>query len=870
MNYFPFFMPIDNKKVLIVGGGRIAEHKLKKICMFTADITLIAEEFLFDVTGLYAIHKSWEPGDLDGFDVCIAATDDRAVNRQIGDICHEKNILVNVVDDREACDFIFPAMVKRGDVTVAISTNGVSPGLAKELRIKAEKDIPEDIAETAREMGQKRHQNKITIATRGSALAMAQTEIVKKLLEEQGVTVDIKQVVTTGDKDRKSALSKIGGRGVFVKEVERALLDGEADIAVHSGKDLPSELADGLIIAATPRAGSDRDMLISTTEKPHTIGTGSLRRIEQLKKVFPYSEFKSIRGNLDTRIKKLRSGEVDAIVVAQAGVERLDIDTSDLYTRVFTDDECLPAATQGIIAIECLKKRKDLIPVLDAINDKPTFKRFKEEREIVRGIGADCTTPLAVRCYPEDNRTLVRNMTPVEKLKGMVYITGAGPSYDLLTLRAESVIKKADVIVYDDLIDKSILAIAEPGTKLISVGKRLGSHKATQDEINSLIVGLAESGRVVVRLKGGDPYVFGRGGEEAEALKEAGADFEVIPGISTAIAVPEHFGIPVTNRGTARTFSVTTGHTCDGSEAKSGSRIYLMGMTHLHQIVEQLLAEGLSADTPAAVMSRAFSSNEKVVRGTLSDIEEKAEGLAMPGIIFVGDNAALDFSRKRKRTVTVTGTESFCERGRKALEEAGFEVKTLSHLFVTPRKFAQDFSEKSILVFTSANGVEVFFKGYSGDIRSLASMQFAVIGQATANALAGHGIYPDITPEKYSSDALADEIISQNSGEKVYLLRAENGSPVLFKKLVSAGIDTENRVTYDISVRQELLKDYVCDTDFIVFGSANGVKTFEGGGASVGSARVICIGAIAAKAYGKQCIVPEKADFNSIVEAIRS
>ncbi|MDD6569293.1 MAG: hydroxymethylbilane synthase, partial [Acidaminococcus sp.] len=198
---------------------------------------------------------------------------------------------------------------------------------------------------------------KLIIATRGSKLALAQTEIVQALLQREQVETEIHTITTAGDRDRIHALVKIGGRGVFVREIERELLSGEADLAVHSAKDLPYELAPGLVIAGTPKAADPRDALVSLKGKELTgsfvIGTGSPRRIAEVRPLFPQAVFRDIRGNVTTRLHKLERGEYDAIVLAMAGLERMDVDASAYDIRPFDVEQVMPAGCQGIIAVEC-------------------------------------------------------------------------------------------------------------------------------------------------------------------------------------------------------------------------------------------------------------------------------------------------------------------------------------------------------------------------------------------------------------------------------------------------------------------------------------------------------------------------------------
>ncbi|WP_423793414.1 uroporphyrinogen-III C-methyltransferase [Methanocaldococcus indicus] len=232
---------------------------------------------------------------------------------------------------------------------------------------------------------------------------------------------------------------------------------------------------------------------------------------------------------------------------------------------------------------------------------------------------------------------------------GKVYLVGAGPGdKELITLKAINILKKADVIVYDALINKEILNYAKEGAELIYVGKRKDKHTLKQEEINKLLVKKAKEGKIVVRLKGGDPFIFGRGGEEILELKKNNIPYEVVPGVTSAIAVPEVFGIPLTHRGVAKSLTIVTGHEMEGenkvdfSKFQADTLVILMGISNLDKIVNQLL-KSRSENTPIAIITNAFFGNEKIVKGTLKDILEKAkkEDIKPPGIIVVGDVVSL-------------------------------------------------------------------------------------------------------------------------------------------------------------------------------------------------------------------------------------
>ena len=241
---------------------------------------------------------------------------------------------------------------------------------------------------------------KLILAARGSLLSRAQVELVRKLLADCGVETEFLVVKTKGDKDRVRALKEIGGDGLFVREVERALLEGIADVAVHCGKDLPYQLAEGLEIVCVPNAASAADCLIWPEGKEQrdlsVIGSGSARRVMELQKLLPDAVCKEIRGNINTRIEKLRQGQYDAIVLAKAGLDRLNPDLSGLCVREFAPEEMIPAACQGILALECRSDDETTQEILSRINNTAAMRRFRTERKLFCRMKADCATALGM------------------------------------------------------------------------------------------------------------------------------------------------------------------------------------------------------------------------------------------------------------------------------------------------------------------------------------------------------------------------------------------------------------------------------------------------------------------------------------------
>lgn len=475
MKLFPFFENIEGKIFLIIGGGKVARGKAVRLSHFGADILVLAPETEIEGTyletqtypgdsgsgaewskddcrrirelvrrteGICILKKEFEEKDLLLADYVIAATNDREKNAAAAGACRRQGILVNVVDDPQLCTFIFPSLIKRGSLTVGITTGGSSPTASRLLREQIEELLPQEteeilarmellrnrwktcpsakakknanrralirLLETGNQaadeeleeiMAQEREKNWV-IATRGSALALTQAEIVRVLLKEKGIESEIHIVTTGGDRDRMHPLSEIGGKGVFVKEIEKELLSQRADIAVHSGKDLPYELARGTVVAGIPKAADGRDCLITrkgtVLSGKLRIGTGSPRRILQLKRLLPEAVAAPVRGNIDTRLGKLREGSYDGILLAKAGLDRLQPDLADLDVRIFSQEEMLPAACQGILAVQCRKEDSARRQILKEISDPDTFRRFMAERYMLRLLKAECTDPVGV------------------------------------------------------------------------------------------------------------------------------------------------------------------------------------------------------------------------------------------------------------------------------------------------------------------------------------------------------------------------------------------------------------------------------------------------------------------------------------------
>lgn len=441
----------------------------------------------------------------------------------------------------------------------------------------------------------------------------------------------------------------------------------------------------------------------------------------------------------------------------------------------------------------------------------------------------------------------------------MVYLIGAGPGDPgLITVKGLEIIKQCDTIIYDRLGTYQLLEMVKPDCRRIYVGKQAGSHYKKQPEINEILVEEGRKGNMVVRLKGGDPFVFGRGGEEVTALLEAGIPFQVIPGITSAVAVPEVCGIPVTHRGTSRSFHVITGHKrADIHRSdedvlndyayirnQEGTSVFLMGLNRLPQIMERLVQTGAEEHTPVAVISKGTMPGQQIVRGDIQSIADKVNDakLESPAIIVVGENAALDFTAPNRGPlqnvhVGLVGTPKLREKMRVAIDALGGQSYSIVDMSVEQteekdrlRVALEHIEDYSWLAFTSQNTITLFFKWlreWNIDVRKLAHLKIAVVGAGTRDALRSEGYIADYVPDEYTTSALAMGLANvMNDGEKLLLPRAVQGSETMLDILDKGGVTYEEIPVYDVVGRRMESIQYLKDLDVITFVSASGVRGF--------------------------------------------
>ncbi len=816
----------------------------------------------------------------------------------------------------------------------------------------------------------------LRFGTRGSRLALMQTRYVMDRLSAGAPGLSFSEVIikTLGDRVTDQPLFKVGGQGLFIKELEQALIDDRVDLAVHSLKDMPFQLGRGLILAATGPREDPRDVLISARglsfaelPKGSLIGTSSLRRRAQIAALRPDLKFCDLRGNIDTRLRKLDDEHMDAIVLAAAGLIRLGLEYR--ITEFFPVDKIIPAAGQGILGIEC--RRSDIErfrTILAGFDDPASESCALAERAFLGRIQGGCQVPVGVFASRENERIhviaflgavegLILARTEVDggsdeaerlgliaaenllkeagleavprakkrepgtpnsvneasgiasdiapggdvtaipaaskgagespqilpKASGKVFLVGAGPGHPgLITVRGLELVRNADSIVHDQLGAPGFLAAAREDAELIDVGKRSADHTLPQEGINELLVQKAREGKMVVRLKGGDPLIFGRGGEEMEALAGANVDFEVVPGVSSAVAGPAFAGIPTTHRGFSPAVAFVTGHEADLKgkstipwESLSGidSLVFLMGVKNLSEIARNLIGNGKSPHTPVAVIENATSPRQRTVVGTLANIPIRASEahIKPPALIVVGPAVSMReklgwFEKKPLFGKTFIVTRSRAQAGEQAdaLRDLGADVIEFPVIRLEPiapnpdfERFLGNLDTFRHLVFTSVNGVDAFLAGLlaSGlDARSLKGKRIVCIGPATAARFRDVAILPDFVPDTYVAESLLPFFNESEKGE-VAILRAEKARETLPEELRKLGFKVTVIPLYRTLPERGRSEEVIRllrsgSVSAVTFASSSTVERFleaiEGSGIEPGGIPAVAIGPITA------------------------
>ena len=532
-------------------------------------------------------------------------------------------------------------------------------------------------------------------------------------------------------------------------------------------------------------------------------------------------------------------------------------------------------------------------------------------------------------------------------MTGKVWLVGAGPGdLGLFTIKGLEVLQNAEVVVYDALIGDAVLTLISDRAEKINVGKRAGNHRMTQEQINRTLLEQALAGKRVVRLKGGDPFLFGRGGEELELLVENNIPYEIVPGVTSAFAVPAYNGIPVTHRDFTSSVHIITGHRRSSADADSvgidyealvrtgGTLIFLMGLSTLPVIMRGLLNAGISPEIPAAVLERGTTAGQRRVLATVSTLEEETERarIKAPAIIVVGEVCRLaeSFSWVEKlplagRKVLLTRPKELISGMAGRMRKMGAEVlemPAIETVPIEPNPLLEDCFTDGLddcikkdpvgscdprktpgkidwMVFTSPSGVRIFMDWFLSDhdIRALAGIRFAVIGEGSAKKLRQYGIRHDFMPTIYDGETLgrelAQKIRMERSGEsgwseepkipqtrvRVLIPRAAIGSRELVEELEKAGdIDILDIPTYTteyvnrgiVDVREQIEKGEI---HYAVFTSASTVRGFSAvmKDADLSRIKAICIGRqtrAAARAQGMETRMAEKATLDALLDAV--
>ena len=501
-------------------------------------------------------------------------------------------------------------------------------------------------------------------------------------------------------------------------------------------------------------------------------------------------------------------------------------------------------------------------------------------------------------------------------MAGMVYLVGAGPGdYRLISLKAVDCLKVADVVVYDRLADDRILQWAPDDAEYIYVGKASSNHTMKQEDINQLLVDKAKEGKCVVRLKGGDPFVFGRGGEEGVLLQENGLPFEIVPGITSAISVPAYAGIPVTHRAVATSFAVVTGHE-DPTKGKSNMRwehlatgvdtlVFLMGVANLPHITKKLIENGRPADTPAAVIRWGTKPEQRVLMTTVGTAAEDVvkANLKPPAIFIVGDVVNLReklqwFDEPKThplfgKTVLVTRARSQASKLTARLEQLGAKVieapairieEPADHYEALDAAIAK-LNDYQWLIFTSANGVDYFFARLiktGKDARALGYAKVAAIGSATAAKLREYGIIADVVPREFRAEGVLEALKGKlPSHAKILLPRAQEAREILPEKLREQGAVVDVAPAYQTvaaEVDAESLREKLADgeIDLVTFTSSSTVTNLVkiiGSADALKGIKTAAIGPVTAETAKGNGIEPDivakEYTIDGLVEAIK-
>ncbi len=659
----------------------------------------------------------------------------------------------------------------------------------------------------------------LKIGSRSSALALVQVDEVLGLLRNKGQAFDAKLIkfATAGDKDKTTSLTANPGDNFFTDTLDAALLKGEIDFAIHSAKDLPKCLPQGLSILALTQGLNDKDAWVGQCHwkdlpKGAKVGTSSVLRQSQVLQLRPDVQIVDIRGTIGERIELIKQGKIDGAIIAACALTRLGLanEIKDLFPW-----EGMPL--QGQLAVVGRRDDAALAQLFKSIDIRQRY--------------------------------------------GKVILVGAGPGDpELITVKGIKALETADCVFYDYLADKQLLSYS-PEAEHIYVGKRKGEHSMPQVELSRLLKEKAINGKRVVRLKGGDPLIFGRGAEEINYLRDYHIEVEVVPGVSSATGIPSILGLPLTARGISSSVAFVSGHDeCESRDQPNPIKIpdadtivFLMGLTKLKFIVEALLKAGRPANLPMMIIANGTRPDEQILQSTLGGIELKVAqaNLKPPALIIAGKSIDL-YQPKQKLNYLHCGThpDIYHHLGR-IIHFPMIEIKPAVLNQLQQKKLWQDFESADLIICTSTYAVEYFIKALLSIKPSVNFSQkyFAVIGAHTQEALGQFGIKPFIVAKDETAQGLYEAITNLIDVDEKRILfpRSNLPNPFLKDALINKGALVAELAIYENTKppKRDLPSVQI---DGIIFTSPSTVKNFlDDYGTIPSSWRIIAKGPVTAK-----------------------
>lgn len=667
--------------------------------------------------------------------------------------------------------------------------------------------------------------------TRPSNLALTQTRAALDRIEGQleEIRFEMVTIASIGDGDRTTDLRE-SPTDFFTRELDEALLNGEVDLAVHSAKDLPYPVQEGIDWFWLPWREEPRDVLIlapgrSLDDLPDNpvIGVSSERREAYCTKTFPDAIQKTIRGNIEERIAQVDAGDFDIVIMAAAALVRLGLE--DRITQWIPLEELDVPEAQGYLAI--------------------TFRQGDERLAALRTLFTSAVT-----------------------------FAGAGVSNrELCTLATLDALRRCDICLYDSLIDKSLLDELPHSATAIDVGKRCGAHSKEQHETTKLICECARQSKRVVRLKGGDPGIFGRLAEETEALESLGIPYRVIPGISALQAATTGTGMLPTRRDVSRGFVALTPRvsggglaSCDGAMKARLPVIYYMAIKAVESVVRELRNDGWDPDTPAALIFNAGGEDETLIKTTVAQLPRHAQNhcIKQPGLILVGETTRYGYAHNlgalQGHKILLTCSEALQTKAAAFVRDFGGQPIQFPLIKLAPyRDLHLRCDAYDWLVATSPSSVRALMeivRTQSLDYRSIP--QIMVCGRGTAEELEKFGLFADAQPEgSFSAESiktLARQTIKPH--ERILRIRSDKAGPDLANALRETGAEVKDLIIYgNARVNHPTLPDF----DSVFFASASGVESFIGqwGLNALEGKTLLVIGQPTAKALEKNGLSPE-------------